>query len=122
MYLPSLLYGLYSEATARCRSLAPRLSRGEAWDEAVGAPRLDTANREGLLVLDGPSPLLRSSSHFHCYLPLAHVAEAISKGRIIPSVEQAVFEASLHTGWGLLGLISPANVMWLYRRERHWLV
>ena len=79
----------------------------------------DTDKEPGLIVLNGPSPLLGGIPHFHCYLPLTMISEAISQKRLLPDIEGEIFEASLQTAWGVLGFLSPANLMWVYPQERH---
>ena len=120
MQIPSSLYGFYKDVKPRCRKIVTSLVRGQTWDEAVGAQdMIDTADTSGLLVLHGPSPLLGGTPHFQCYLFLTHILDAGSKGRLLPNIEDEVFEASLQTAWGVLGLLSQTNVMWVYPPERH---
>jgi hypothetical protein len=118
--IPSSLYGFYKDVKSRCRKMVTSLARGQTWDEAVGAQdTIDTVDTSGLLVLHGPSRLLGGTPHFHCYLPLNHVLNAGSEGRLSPNIEDEVFEASLQTAWGVLGLLSQTNLMWVYPPERH---
>ena len=119
MEIPSLFYGRYAEVNARCRDLVRRLRRGVAWTEAVDGPLLDTRDRPGLLVLNGPSPLIDDAAHFQCYQPYFRVRDAVGQGRLSADVEAAVFAASLETPWGLLGLLAPANVIWVHLPERY---
>jgi hypothetical protein len=107
----------------RSRNLVTGLARGENWDDLVKAAGLtDTAKCPGLLVLNGPSPVLGGASHFHCYLPLFCVKDAVSHGRLGPTVEETVFQISLESVGGILGLVSAANRMWAYPRHRHLLL
>ena len=119
MEIPDLLYGRYAEVNARCRKLVSRLARGVAWSEAVDGPLVDTQDRPGLLVLNGPSPILGGAAHFQCYLPHFRVRNAVGQRRLSADVEAAVFATSLETPWGFLGLLAPANVMWVHARERY---
>ena len=120
MDIPSSLYGRYSEVKPRMRKIVMALKRGVDWNTAVGVANMcDTDNVLGLIILNGPSPLLGGTPHFHCYLPLTMISEAISHKRLLPDIEDKIFEASLETAWGVLGLLSPANLMWVYPQERH---
>jgi hypothetical protein len=80
---------------------------------------IDTARYSGLLVLSGPSPLLGGHLHFHCFLPLFVLQKTIDEGRLSTDIEQGIFQASLRTAWGTLGLLSPANRSWVYPKQRH---
>jgi hypothetical protein len=80
---------------------------------------LDTSQVAGLLVLNGPSPLIGGTSHFQCYLPLLTIEKALIEKRLSPEVGNKIFEASLESPWGVLGLLSPANVMWLASPEKY---
>jgi hypothetical protein len=118
--IPASIYGFYKDVNSRCRKIVTSLSHGRIWREAIGAEdTIDTATKPGLIVLHGPSPLLSGEPHFHCYLVLAHIFNAVTKGRLSSSIEEQVFEESLQTPWGLLGLLSQKNVMWVYPQNRH---
>jgi len=118
MDIPSLFYGRFDEVDARCGALILRLAGGEPWLEAIGRDLIDTRDTSGLFVLNGPSPLLGRTAEFHCYLPHFRVRDAVGQGRLAVEVEAAVFAASLLTPWGVLGLLAPANVMWVHAAER----
>lgn len=120
MEIPDLFYGRYAEVNARCYRLVRRLARGVAWSEAVDGQLVDTRDRPGLLVLNGPSPMLGGVAQFQCYLPHFRVRNAVGQRRLSADVEAAVFATSLETAWGFLGLLAPANVMWVNARERYW--
>jgi hypothetical protein len=120
MRLPSVLYGPYREIKPRIRKVVTRLKRGANWDDALGAAdTLDTATTPGLLVLNGPSPLLGGTSHFQCYLPLLVVQEVVSQNQLSGALEEPIFQACLQTPWGTLGLFAPANLMWVYPPKRY---
>lgn len=120
MQIPSSFYGLYKDVKFRCRKMVTGLVRGQTWYEVVNSQdTIDTETKSDLIVLHGPNPLLGGSPHFHCYLPLSYVLNASSEGKLPPEIEEEVFEASLQTAWGLLGLLSQTNVMWVYPQKRH---
>ncbi|HEY1752781.1 MAG TPA: hypothetical protein VGG29_16100 [Caulobacteraceae bacterium] len=118
MLIPALLHGLDDVVDARCEALIERLAGGAGWDEAVGPERLDTRDTPGLLVLNGPSPMLAGTAAFQCYLPHFRVRDAVGQGRLAADVEAAVFAASLLTPWGVVGLLAPANVIWAHAPDR----
>jgi len=118
--IPASVYGLFKDVKPRCRKIVTSLRRGRTWHEAISAEdTIDTATQSGLIVLHGPSPLLGGDPHFHCYLPLSLVLKAGSEGCFSSDIEDQVFETSLQTAWGLLGLLSQTNVMWVYPTNRH---
>jgi len=121
MEMPALIYGRYAEVGTRLRRAVTRLVRGETWAATLGvADTVDTKKADGLLVLNGPSPLLGGSPHFQCYLPLVMVSDAMHRGRLPREREEELFRDSLETYWGVLGLLSPANVLWVHSPERHF--
>ncbi len=121
MKLPACLYGFCRDALAAAEKAVTRLKRGATLLEAFQAAHTsDTAAAPGLLVLSGPSPLLGGQPHFHCYLPLLAVMNAVDRGRLDRSLEHRVFLEALESDWGLLAVISPANLMWVYPKDRYW--
>ena len=114
MQVPRIIYGTYREVNAQLRNEVIRLRRAQDWNDLV-----DTAILPGLEILNGPSPLLDGDPHFHCFLPLTIFLERIDTARLPSEVEQEIFEASLRTAWGTLGLLSPANRIWVFPQERH---
>lgn len=113
MLIPTTLFGLYRDVKSRCRKLVKRLEAGETWQETVGSDELvDTMDDPGMIVLAGPEPLLNIYPHFHCYVLLYLLIESRFENRLTHEIENAIFNASLSTAWGVLGLISPQNVGW----------
>jgi hypothetical protein len=118
--VPHIIYGTYKEVNSHLRKRVPRLKREEDWNGLMEAEgHIDTANVPGLLMLSRPNPLLGGDPHFHCYLPHFILLEMIDGGRSPPDSEQEIFEASLRTSWGTLGVLSPANRIWVYPKHRH---
>jgi hypothetical protein len=116
--VPSLLYGLYEDVLARSRDVVRHLAEGEAWSDELVGNLIDTHEKPGLLVLAGPSPLLARASAFHCYLLHFQIREALGQRRLRTDLNAAIFAASLHVAWGVLGLLAPANVMWMHESAR----
>jgi hypothetical protein len=120
MLIPASFYGTYAEVKRRFQRSVTQLRRGASWEEAVGAGDVvDTANVPGLLVTAGPSPLLKGQTHFHCYVAHFLIRQAMFQQRLTPEVTDRVFEDSLRSLWGVLGLIGEPNQGWLYPPARH---
>ena len=119
MEIPALFHGLYDEVASRCDGVVERLAAGESWSDVIRGPMLDTHQSSGLLILNGPSPLLGGSPHFHCYLPHFRIRDAIGRAQLRSGADAVTFNASLQSASGILGLLSPANVMWVHSRERY---
>jgi hypothetical protein len=120
MQVPSVIYGTYKEVNARLRKKVTRLRRGESWSDLMTEDGLtDTNGRVGLLVLNGPSPLLGGLPNFHCFLPLSILSENLFAGRLSSVTEEEIFESSLRSPWGILSLLSPANQAWVFPTTRH---
>lgn len=119
MRIPALLHGGYDGVLARCRDVVRRLAEGAAWHDGLVGGLADTGEEQGLLVLNGPSPLLAGVTGFHCYLLHFQIREALGRRRLRADLDDAVFAASLDAAWGVLGLLAPANVMWVHNPARH---
>lgn len=119
MHIPSSFYGLYRNVKPRCRRIVTKLARGEALNDVIGADdTIDTATQPGMLVLEGPSPLLGGQPHFHCYLLHFQIKEAQFEGRLNADMVEEIFNASLQTEWGVLGLIAYQSTMWFAPPEK----
>ena len=119
MNVPMLYYGLYREVLPRCRKVVTGLRSTGGFNDLIGSATADTASVPGLLVLDGPSPLVGGEPNFHCYLLHKILRSALLDEKLAPAVEEQVFITSLQTSWGTLGLLSEANTMWLRSPLRH---
>ena len=123
MQVPRIIHGEYRFVDARLRGridACGALVGARDWDDPLQVDDLiDTAVVPGLHVLNPPGPLLEADLHYHVFLPLTILLELVDTGRAPPEVEQEVFDTSLTTPWGTLGLLAPANRMWLFAPERH---
>ena len=120
MQVPASFYGPYKEVKARSRKIVTRLFKGASFNEALSVEEvIDSSSTPGLFALHGPSPLLTGEPHFHFYTLLLQIKEALFKKRLPSATEERVFADSLETAWGVLGLLSPPNVMWVSPAERH---
>jgi len=118
--LPSLIYGVYAETARRCRRSVSALQAGQPWEQVTEAPGfLDTHATDGLIILHGPSPLLKESAQFHVYLLHSLVRAAFLEKKMSKQLETAIFEASLRSPWAILGLLAEPSLGFLYPPERH---
>lgn len=121
MLLPAVQYGDWPTVKRRMRKIVAQLKRGaELIDVMTNDGMLDTADHPGLIVMVrsilGPVP------NFHCFAPMRQAWDAFFDIRVEPPparITDAIFEASLQTPWGILGLLSSDNQTWLIPRERH---
>lgn len=112
MKLPTFLYGLYRDVKPRCRKLVTRLRRGTPWSE-LPDDYVDTRDVPGLLVLHGPYPNLGFEPHFQLFVPL-RIAEDAMPDRLGWEYEKILFDESLKTIWGVLGLASDGGQGFIY--------
>ncbi len=123
MHLPSILYGTYATSLREVRKTMTQVRRGVSWNDAMQATgEVDTADHTGLLLLNGPNPLLGGDEHFHLFLPLTEFARRVRSGQIPRERGDEVFAECLLTLDGLLGLLAPANLDWVYPEQRRQLV
>ena len=119
MNIPKLFYGTYKDVLSRCRPIINGLAKGKSVDRLFTGPFQNTLDCEGLLILNGPNPLLGSGLHFHVYLPLLLIDSVIMKKELDISIEEKTFTSFCCHTWSTLSLISPANLIWLHPVERH---
>lgn len=122
MLLPAIQYGPWSVVKKRMRSVVSQLKRGKDLGEVMTRDgMLDTSDSPGMLVLSGimtgPAP------NFHCFLPWMMAWDELFDLRKTPTspapVEDAIFEASLRSPWGILGLLAYESNSWLIPTARH---
>jgi hypothetical protein len=103
MYIPSVFWGEYKEIKLRCRKRAKQFISGMSWEEAIDADNVcDTKSVSGLILL---SDWDTSGSYYHCYA-FTRALFDLSSPDNWRSIKEQVFEASLKSPWGLLGLLS----------------
>jgi len=113
MKIPELFYGLPRDVKRRCERAVTALKRGGSLADALGSELLDTATTDGLIVLDGPSPLVGGLEQF-CMYPLCLAAES----RLEESARQAVHDELLGPAWGVLALQGQGLQTWLAGGQR----
>jgi hypothetical protein len=118
--LPAIEYGLHADVRRRASAAMRRFAAGTPWADALEAgDRVSTATSPGLVVLNGPAPLLAAEPNFHAFLPLALVLEGVRKGKLDDGLREEATLASLDTPWGLLGVLAPVNQMLVYPPSTH---
>ncbi|HWO18553.1 MAG TPA: hypothetical protein VNO30_07240 [Kofleriaceae bacterium] len=122
MLLPAIQYGPWSAVKKRMRTVVSQLKRGNDPIEVMTRDgMLDCSAHPGMLVLSGimtgPVP------NFHCFMPWKLAWGPLFDLRATPTspapVEDAIFEASLQTPWGILGLLANESNSWLIPTTRH---
>jgi hypothetical protein len=122
MLMPAIQYGPWSAVKKRMRTVVSQLKRGKDLGEVMTRDgMLDTSAHPGMLVLSGivTGPAL----NFHCFLPWMLAWDALFDLRTTPTspapIEDAIFETSLRTPWGILGLLASESQSWLTPTMRH---
>ncbi len=122
MLLPAIQYGPWSAVKKRMRTVVSQLKRGHDLGEVMTRDgMLDTSAHPGMLVLSGimtgPVP------NFHCFMPWKLAWPPLFDMRTTPTspvpMEDEIFEASLRTPWGILGLLAFESQLWLRPTTRH---
>lgn len=121
MLLPAIQYGDWKTVKKRMARVVTQLKRGADFVEVMTADGvLDTEAMPGLLVIGGiqvgPVP------NFHCFAPWKTAFDsfaAAGNSEAFAAIEDAIFENSLHSSWGVLGLLSSENQFWLIPAQRH---
>ncbi len=115
MKIPAFLYGTYKEVKPKCRKIISRLKRGETWEEIFSKEQyLDTVTNLGLIVVDGPSPLVGGGTNFHCYV--LH-RELVISSHYGPDIPDHLYYSSLQSAWSLIAMISEQIGDYFYRKE-----
>jgi hypothetical protein len=119
MRIPGLLYGPYKEVDRRSRRAGRLLARGASLADVTGHDAVSTGEAPGLIVMNGPSPLLGTDPQFHIYLLLLRLEGSLRDVSNRSQIEEQIFRESLQDPWATLGLVSFANQGWLYPSHRH---
>jgi hypothetical protein len=119
--LPAIQYGDWKTVKRRMQRVVTQLKRGADLVEVMTADgMLDTETTPGLLVMHG----IRQGSdlNFHCFAPWKLAFDSFAAAEnpdVFATVEDAIFDVSLRTPWGVLGLLCPENQFWLIPASRH---
>jgi hypothetical protein len=119
MLIPSFLYGLTRDVKRNCRKIVTKLKKGVTWDDATEGPCIETSEKPGLLVLDGPSPLLGGENHFHLYI-LHRVAFEVSlDGMFTEEIMDHYFHQSILQPWSISGILGGNNAIWFVGKNQN---
>lgn len=120
MLIPAAIVGDYATAKREVKKAVSRFRQGSGWNEALTFDgTVDTRDVPGLILLDGPNPLLGRDQHIHAYLPLSLLTAAFASRRIPREQGDLVYQESLAAVDGIVGLLAPANQAWVYPPDRH---
>jgi hypothetical protein len=119
--LPAIQYGDWKAVKKRMARVVTLLKRGADLVEVMTVDgMLDTTTTQGMLVIagiqSGPVP------HFHCFAPWKPALDSFAAAEnsdAFASIEDAIFDVSLRSSWGVLGLLSTENQFWLLPASRH---
>lgn len=118
--LPAIAYGPFADVRQRVSDAIRRFAAGEPWHEALAAgDAVAPGTSPGLIVLNGPAPMLEAELHFHAFLPLSLVLEGVQARKIDESRKRQAVQESLSTPWGLLSILAPVNQILVYPPELH---
>ena len=121
MQLPAIQYGDWKTVKKRMARVVTLLKRGADLVEVMTADgMLDTTTTQGMLVIAGiqvgPVP------NFHCFAPWKPAFDSFAADEnsdAFATIEDAIFDASLGSSWGVLGLLATENQFWLLPASRH---
>ena len=112
MLVPSFLHGRYREVKKATARKVTQLVRGATWDELAG-DQVDTRELPGLLVLDGPNPLVGGEEHFHFFVPARLIRDTVHR-RLPSDTYQTLFESVAATRWGFLTMLGQWGQSFLF--------
>ena len=116
MKLPRLFYGLYRDVKKRTSKMVTKIRRGNDWLALIEAEGfLDTETTPGLIVMEGPSPLLGGEPHFQTWLMWSQL---LDKESMHSDLCEQVFQQALTRPWSTLGLTAHINQWWFIPRRR----
>lgn len=120
MLVPALQHGDWKDVRKRVSVAVRRIVKGEGFlDVVTEGGMIDTAATQAVLVVNGT---LRAQAPpaIYCAEPWKHLLDATSvlEQDVGDAIEEQVFHASLTTSWGVLGLMSPGNTLWLSGRPQ----
>ena len=117
LHIPKIMYGRYRDVKPRLMRIVKHMLKGSDWLSMVEQGGfLDVASTPGLVVGDGPSPLLGREEHFQMWFiwPQAWIKTPDDDSEIA----KKIFRDSLTRPWSLLGLTMYRNHDWFVKKER----
>ncbi|MCI0435118.1 MAG: hypothetical protein L0271_15975 [Gemmatimonadetes bacterium] len=119
LVFPGALYGPVDGVRRSVADAIAMYSAGQPWDVGFGTDFVAVNTAPGLIVMNGPAPMLAGEPHFQAFLPLHVMIERVRKGRSTESrLQEAVLE-SLRSAWSLIGVLAPVNQRVVYPPTMH---
>lgn len=120
MQVPEILCGDARTVAAACRRHVTRFLQGKSWIDL--GPLAETKSLPGLVMLEGPSPLL-SGANVRLYAPFRELDSLFVRQRVTLEQCVAAFDEAVSTPWGVLSFLSPIcyNVLNDEGRSRRFL-
>ena len=120
MKIPAILHGKYADVKKACRRRARAIWRGAPLDSVEDGMWLDSQSTEGLLALDGPSPLLGGKPHFHLFAFETAISDLCPSFASRREMEPQWLSWSLKEPWRFLGILGQGSMMALDRNPMLW--
>jgi hypothetical protein len=113
MLVPRILYGKYADILKAVRKATREIMKGANLTEALTKEGfVDSSSAPGLCTLHGPFPNLGGSPHYQVWVPWALLTKHDYEGKVSPERMDQLFEQSLETPWGTLGILAFRNQNW----------
>jgi hypothetical protein len=121
MRVPAVQFGDWPIVRKRMRSIVTRIKRGESIVAVMTEDgMIDVNEHPGMMMMGGT--MLAGRENFHCFMPWLPLWQTLLDSRAKtpppPGAMAAIFEESLTVSWGVLGLLSFENQMWIARPDR----
>ena len=122
MRVPAVQYGDWSVVRKRMRRIVTRVKRGESIVAVMTEDgMLDVGEHPGMMMMGGI--MLSGWTNVHCFMPWLPLWQTLIDSRAKtpapPGAMEAIFQESLSVSWGVLGLLSFENRLWVYPKERY---
>ena len=118
MLLPAIQYGDWKDVRPRIKAIVRRVKRGEDIIAVMSeGGMLDTSTTPGMLIVGGT--MRPGWTNFHCHEPWKQLLLALEDVRVSrdEALQNRIFNASLSTTWGVLGLMAYSNLLWFSGRH-----
>jgi len=120
MRIPAFLHGKYADVKKACRKRARAIWRGASLDSIEEGPWLDSQTTEGLLVLNGPFPLVGGKAHFHLFALETALSDLCPSFAARREMEAQWLSWSVQEPWRLLGIMNQGSRVALGRNPLVW--
>lgn len=120
MKIPEFLYGKSTAVMAQCRKRVEDVARGVRWEEVAGDSWIETHEKPGVLVLEGPVARFARIDSYCCFGLGVAVLDGWAKKRLTDEVWESLYEAGLKHSWLFLTLLGQHGCGFLHN-NRDWL-